>query len=136
MTGQEQDVGSPSALSAPTDRLAVADFRQLFELSYQPLVAYARRRSATDADADDLVGEVYATAWRRRDQLDNTVSPLPWLYGIAGNVLRNQRRSTVRRLRLVDHKRSAVKCLGGEPGNLLGIVADGVITRRPRSHRG
>jgi RNA polymerase sigma-70 factor, ECF subfamily len=86
----------------------MAEFRQVFEVSYQPLVAYARRRVASWSDADDLVGEVYATAWRRRDEFDPTVSPLPWLYGIAGNVVRNQRRSNQRQLKLVDH-------LGAQP---------------------
>lgn len=103
MTGQEQDVGSLSALSPPPSSYETADdFRQLFDLSYQPLVAYARRRVESPSDADDLVAEVYAIAWRRRHEIDGAVTPLPWLYGIAGNVLRNQRRSTRRRLQLAD----------------------------------
>jgi RNA polymerase sigma-70 factor (ECF subfamily) len=79
-----------------------AQFRQLFSDSYTPLLAYARRRVAASSEADDVVSEVFATAWRRRDELDPTQPALPWLYGIAGNVVRNQWRSTSRRLRLVD----------------------------------
>lgn len=77
-------------------------FRQLFEIGYQPLVAYARRRTLNPSAADDVVAETFATAWRRRADLRPGAAPLPWLYGIAANVLRNQRRSQGRALRLVD----------------------------------
>lgn len=79
------------------------DFRHVFEQTYPQMVAYARRRTATDADADDVVAEVYTTAWRRWSELDADREPLPWLYAVAGNVLRNHWRSARRRLRLVDH---------------------------------
>lgn len=79
------------------------DFRQIFDETYPQLVAYARRRTASDADADDVVAEAYATAWRRWSELEADRQPLPWLYAVAGNVLRNHWRSTKRRLRLVDH---------------------------------
>ena len=54
------------------------------------------------AEADDIVSEVFTTAWRRRHDLRPDDSPLPWLYGIAANTIRNSRRSQHRRLRLVD----------------------------------
>jgi RNA polymerase sigma-70 factor (ECF subfamily) len=79
-----------------------AAFRDLFNATYPKLVAYARRRSFDTSNADDVVSEVYATAWRRRDSLDAAEPPLPWLYGIASNVLRNQWRSESRRLQLVE----------------------------------
>lgn len=78
------------------------DFRQVFEETYRPLVAYARRRTNTAADADDIVAETYTVAWRRWAELDADRDPLPWLYTVAGNVLRNHWRSNERRLRLVD----------------------------------
>ncbi len=78
------------------------DFRSLFEVTYRPLVAYARRRVVEQSEADDVVAEVFSTAWRRRDDLRPDTDPLPWLYGIAANVVRNHRRSAARRLRLVD----------------------------------
>ena len=76
-------------------------FRRLFVDTYPSLVAYARRRVPPDR-ADDVVAEVYATAWRRRADLDPATSPLPWLYGVAANAIRNLRRADERRLRLVE----------------------------------
>jgi len=90
---------------APADEERV--FRQLFADTYPALVAYARRRVAADR-VDDVVAEVYATAWRRRADLDPATPPLPWLYGVAANTVRNLRRSDERRLRLVER-------IGAEP---------------------
>lgn len=85
------------------DEPASADtFRQIFDETYRPLVAYARRRTADWSQADDVVSEVYAVAWRRRDEIDQTQPTIAWLYGIAANTLRNHRRSSGRQLRLVD----------------------------------
>ncbi|MEM9612005.1 MAG: RNA polymerase sigma factor [Actinomycetota bacterium] len=108
MTGQEPDVPTPTVSPAPeavVEQAPLDDetrFRRLFETGYQPLVAYARRRTLNPAAADDVVAETFATAWRRRADLRPGAAPLPWLYGIAANVLRNQRRSQGRALRLVD----------------------------------
>ena len=77
-------------------------FRQLFQTTYPKLAGYVRRRLFDLNAADDVVSEVYATAWRRRTDLTPGRDPLPWLYGIAGNTLRNQWRADSRRLRLVD----------------------------------
>ncbi|MEM7275965.1 MAG: RNA polymerase sigma factor, partial [Actinomycetota bacterium] len=102
---------APSSTSPGTAAVAMSDpdqwaeaeaFRRLFEQTYPKLVAYARRRSFDAAAVDDAVSEVYATAWRRRAERDPAREPLPWLYGIAGNVLRNQWRADSRRLRLVE----------------------------------
>jgi RNA polymerase sigma-70 factor (ECF subfamily) len=79
-----------------------AAFRDLFNSTYQALVAYARRRSIDVGEADDIVSEVYAIAWRRRADLAPDSPSLPWLYGIAANVMRNQWRASTRRLQLVE----------------------------------
>ncbi|NNF53454.1 MAG: RNA polymerase sigma factor [Acidimicrobiales bacterium] len=76
-------------------------FDALFNSTYPQVVAYARRRTANAQDADDVVAEIYATAWRRRDQLNSIQTPLAWLYGIGLNVVRNLRRGDRRHLRLV-----------------------------------
>ena len=51
---------------------------------------YLRRRAPRD-DVDDLVSEVFATAWRRRADVPRE-AVLPWLYRTAGFVLANHRR--------------------------------------------
>lgn len=80
-------------------------FRELFAATYGPIVAYARRRVSPD-QVDDVVSEVYATAWRRRADAQPGTLPdataLPWLYGIAANSIRNLRRADGRHLRLVE----------------------------------
>lgn len=74
-------------------------FRRVFDACYQPLHAYARRRCVA-ADAEDLVAEVLAVAWRRLDDVP-AEAPLPWLFGVARRCLANQRRGADRRLRLL-----------------------------------
>lgn len=49
-------------------------------------------RRAARQDADDLAAEVFAIAWRRRDDVP-TEAILPWLYRTAGYVLANHRRA-------------------------------------------
>ena len=57
-----------------------------------PLIhRYFRRRAASD-DCDDLAAEVFAIAWRRRDDVPRE-AVLPWLYRTAGFVLANHRRA-------------------------------------------
>lgn len=75
-------------------------YRALFDACYPPLVAFARRR-ASAADADDLVAEVLATAWRRLEDIPPDAT-LPWLYGVAHRTLANQRRGRDRRQQLLD----------------------------------
>jgi RNA polymerase sigma-70 factor (ECF subfamily) len=67
---------------------------------YEPLQRYLRRRAAPD-DADDALGDVLLTVWRRLDDVPQD-AVLPWCYGVARRVLANQRRSARRRLRLIE----------------------------------
>ena len=75
---------------------------------------YARRRCSSDHDADDVVAETFAVAWRRRGDVPADGSRL-WLLGVARRVLANQRRTT----RRVDGLRSRVASL-----TLSGDLAD------------
>jgi RNA polymerase sigma factor (sigma-70 family) len=52
-------------------------------------------RGTADAGlAEELTSVVFLEAWRRRNDVSvASESRLPWLYGVATNVLRNQRRS-------------------------------------------
>jgi RNA polymerase sigma-70 factor, ECF subfamily len=73
-----------------------ADFRRLFDDAYGPLLAYALRRGATHADADDVVAETLLVAWRRRAELPSGPDALPWLYAVARRTLANRRRAAAR----------------------------------------
>jgi RNA polymerase sigma-70 factor, ECF subfamily len=72
-------------------------FGHLFERHSGPIYNYCFRRTADWALAEDLTSLTFLLAWRgvRREPLQAT-SALPLLYGIATNVLRNQRRSLKR----------------------------------------
>ncbi len=75
-------------------------FRVLFEEHLPSLWAYARRRSPSATDADDLAAEAFAVAWRRRRELPTGDEVRPWLFGVARNLLANQHRAAQRRGRL------------------------------------
>ena len=62
---------------------------------------YLRRRlyPLTPADLDDLVEETMIVVWRRLDHVPPD-GELPWMLGVARNVLRNARRSRNRRSNL------------------------------------
>jgi RNA polymerase sigma-70 factor (ECF subfamily) len=68
----------------------------LFEAHHAELLAYARRRGAREADAEEVVAETFVVAWRRIDRLPEGAERA-WLYGIARRVVSNQRRARGRR---------------------------------------
>lgn len=74
-------------------------FNRFYEQHYRQVLAYCVRRAAR-ADADDALSEVFAVAWRRREDIPHGERALPWLYGVARRVLSHQRRSAQRFQRL------------------------------------
>jgi RNA polymerase sigma-70 factor (ECF subfamily) len=85
-----------------------AERRQRFEAIaaevYDPLQRYIRRRVSVD-DAGDLFSDVLLVIWRRVDDVPGD-TPLPWVYAVARRVISNHRRSTQRRLHLVQRLQS------------------------------
>ncbi|KPM50480.1 RNA polymerase [Frankia sp. R43] len=81
--------------------LAVPSFEALFREHCGAVLRFAQRRLESDEAAWDVVSETFLAAWRhwqRRPAASDEIRA--WLYGIAGNVVRNQRRAGIRRLRL------------------------------------
>ncbi|MEO8274108.1 MAG: sigma-70 family RNA polymerase sigma factor, partial [Chloroflexota bacterium] len=78
--------------------------RRAFDLLYQAhsraVLAFALRRTSTQADAEDIAAETFIVAWRRLDELKAIDAALPWLYGVARKLIANLRRGTARRHRL------------------------------------
>ncbi len=68
-------------------------FGVLFERHAKAIYNYCFRRTGDWALAEDLVSVVFLEAWRRRKKKLEPGKVLPWFYGIATNVVRNQRRS-------------------------------------------
>jgi RNA polymerase sigma-70 factor (ECF subfamily) len=83
-------------------------FGLLFERHARALYNYCFRRVGNWATAEDLLSVVFLEAWRRRGKTLQPGKVLPWLYGIATNVVRNERRSQRRfaaalnRIRMVE----------------------------------
>ena len=74
---------------------AEATFEAMYTAHVREVLAYCLRRTSS-AEAHDATAEVFAVAWRRVTELPDEPEVLPWLYGVAANVLNNQRRSTRR----------------------------------------
>jgi RNA polymerase sigma factor (sigma-70 family) len=68
-------------------------FAEVFDRHHVAVHAYAARRAGPDA-ADDVIADVFLTAFANRKRFDPTAeSALPWLYGIAGNTLKRRWRT-------------------------------------------
>ncbi|GLY96585.1 RNA polymerase sigma factor [Actinoplanes sp. NBRC 103695] len=97
-------------------------FRELFVAAYDDLLCFVERRTPF-AIADDVVAEVFLTAWRRFDDVPDPLDDArAWLFTAAHNVLRNRNRSQQRQQSL------ALRILR-EPGDAGGAEADSVAAR-------
>jgi len=74
-------------------------FRGMFSSHYSAVYAYCARRLGRD-DASDAAADVFTVAWRKIRRVPAEPDTLPWLYGVARNVVRNHRRGRNRRDRL------------------------------------
>ncbi len=77
-------------------------FGSLFDRHCRTVYNFCFRRTASWHVAEDLTAVVFLEAWRNRARFAvHEGSALPWLYGIALNVCRNQWRSSRRRRRAI-----------------------------------
>ena len=81
-------------------------FRSAYEAHARTLLGYALRRTATPADAADVVAETMLTAWRRIDVVPDEPDTILWLYGAARKVIANGDRTHRRHLRLTEKLRA------------------------------
>jgi RNA polymerase sigma-70 factor (ECF subfamily) len=96
-------------------------FESCFREHYARLLAFTMRRVGEREAAEEVVADIYAVAWRRRDRIPE--ASLPWLYAIAANVIADQYRSTRRRQdlgrRLVHEVRA--EAIGSDPAESLAL---------------
>src|SRR5262245_16351616 len=101
---QKGDAPGPRAVTDPgPDGPEVERLRQGDRAAFEARVArhqgrvfgYLRSRLLELADAEDLTQEVFLRFYQRLDQFDSSSPLLPWLLGIARNLLREH----VRRIR-------------------------------------
>lgn len=99
-------IGNTPRPAAPDDAEVIARslaepemFAQLYDRHAARLHRYVLRRLGAGL-ADDVVGETFLIAFRRRESYD-TARPEahPWLYGIAANVISKYRRTELRAYR-------------------------------------
>ncbi len=96
-------------------------FADLYDRHRSSVWRYSRRRVGADR-ADDVMGEVFLTVWRRIDQAPPAPEALPWLYRICHLTISNQWRGAARRWRL-ESKLSMIRV---SPPN---SIADQVVVR-------
>ena len=81
-------------IAASIDR--PAGFALIFDRHAEAVRRFVVRRLG-DSRADDVIAEVFRIAFERRASFDVTASSaLPWLYGIAANLVRREHRSHAR----------------------------------------
>ncbi|MET7304766.1 RNA polymerase sigma factor [Embleya sp. NPDC005575] len=104
-----------------------AAFRELYRAHHRVVYAHAYRVTGDWAGAEDVVSLTFLEAWRLRERLrDESETPLPWLMGIAINVLRNRNRAARR------HRHAMAR----SPGcTVVPDIADAVVTRIDDSER-
>lgn len=84
-------------LASAADRNA---FGEVFDRHARAIYRFAFRRVGTEL-AKDVTAETFSIAFERRAAFDPTRGDvLPWLFGIATNVIRNYRRAERRQLRI------------------------------------
>jgi len=71
-------------------------FGALFVRHVDAVYAFCFRRLGSYAAAEDAVQVVFMDTWRKRDSVTVEESLLPFLYGVASNVVRNASRATRR----------------------------------------
>lgn len=98
----------------------VARFEDLYRAHARVVLAYAMRRLPRE-DAEEILTATFLTAWRRRN--DIPAAALPWLLGVARNLIANQRRSERRRSALLSRLLLAVNRPIPPSGNLSDLRA-------------
>jgi RNA polymerase sigma-70 factor (ECF subfamily) len=77
-------------------------FEEIHRIQYERVRSYVRRRAKSRDDVDDIVSEVFLTAWRRRATLPASDAEITgWLLRTAHFMLLNRHRADRRRDRLV-----------------------------------
>jgi RNA polymerase sigma-70 factor, ECF subfamily len=102
-----------------TEPDAGARFTEMYAAHHAQVYAYAVSRAGRRL-ADDVVSETFLVAWRRMSAVPAT--PLPWLLGVARNVMHGRYRDEVRQGSLAAELRAWVDEAGAD-------VADGVTER-------
>jgi Sigma-70 region 2 len=94
------DVSGATTPFGDADPAKAGRLETLYDQHYGVILAYAIRRTATRDDAQDVVADVFAIAWRQVDRLPDEPDDRLWLYGVARKLIARQHRGRLRRSRL------------------------------------
>jgi RNA polymerase sigma-70 factor, ECF subfamily len=93
MSQQHEEVRGLVSLARKGDEVAFSELVVRFSAAVRALCAL---RAADPGRADDLAQQVFLTAWKRLQELDNDVPFWPWLESITRNHLLNEWRRVQR----------------------------------------
>jgi len=110
-------------------------FSSVYERHLVSVASYVARRTGPEL-SEDLTAEVFARAFRKRSVFrDQHGSALPWLLGIANNVIADQRRAERRRLETL-RRLATVRPVSSETSvGVLGPELVGELLRLPDADR-
>lgn len=98
-------------------------FTLLYEAVYRDLVGFVQRRTGHDR-SEDVAAEVFLVVWRRfHDAPGGLDDARPWVFGIARNLMLNERRGELRRSAL------GVRLADPASWSTTGDEVDAVIAR-------
>ncbi|XVQ10730.1 RNA polymerase sigma factor [Spirillospora sp. CA-255316] len=119
--GQPGEPGESGGTGVPGESRDARRFTAIYDACRQRVWAYAAARAGRQA-ADDVVSETFAVAWRRLGDVPEPA--LPWLLGVARNVLRDRYREEARRAAFT------TDFAGEPPPGRGGAAAEGDIAER------
>jgi RNA polymerase sigma-70 factor (ECF subfamily) len=119
--------GTMAAVRPTTTSQAEERFRDMFARHHPAVYGYAARRVGR-IDANDVAAETFTVAWRRLRKVPEEPDTLPWLYGVARNVVANLERSRRRADRLT--ARAADEIRSDPPNEVTHDVLAAVETLR------
>ena len=112
-------------------------FPAAFDRHAPAILRYAQRRLDGQDAAWDVVTDTFTSAWRHWDRRPPPGEQLPWLYAIAANAVRDQRRATERRrltARLAAHRYSN-NAVDPAESVVLGRSLSDAMARLPEADR-
>lgn len=72
---------------------SASGFSALYDVTARDLLGFLLRRTRSPEDAADCLAETFLIAWDKRDSLPNELDQArPWLFGVARNVLKRDRK--------------------------------------------
>ncbi len=112
-----------------------AMFCSIYERHLQAVASYVARRTGAEL-SEDLTAEVFVRAFRRRAVFrDDHGTALPWLLGIANNLIADHRRAERRRLEMLRRLATTTPVSSERGGRALAPELVGELLRLPAADR-